>query len=364
MSNLPDLMTGSLDRQPTLQTITWLLSLRRFEQLDLDPPYQRKSVWTLREKRRFLDTVLRNYPSPAIFLHRSLDDEGNPTYHVVDGKQRLTTILDFVDNKLRLPADFGDDRLDGKNWKALAEFPAARKAFWGYELTVEFIDDVHEPLVREIFSRLNVNSRKLERQELRHAKFDGWMLNFIEQQAMDSVWRDLRISTRARAKRMTDAQLLLEYAQVLILGGPVGFDQDSLDQLCADYDDPETLEGFDTDSFEELFTSIATRLESLVKAESQLLPLLSSRNNFYSVWALMAASSSDGFDVPPAELYSFLKEVEELRQAEKEFPQRDRSGDDPEVANYLANSMGAATEEPQRTARHKALLAHFSQPDR
>ncbi|QYG12541.1 DUF262 domain-containing protein [Microbacterium sp. PAMC22086] len=350
-------LSGILDRQPTLQNITWLLSLRKFGQLDLDPPYQRKSVWTLREKRRFLDTVLRNYPSPAIFLHRSLDEEGNATYHVVDGKQRLTTILDFADNKLRLPPDFGDERLDGQNWKGLSDFVAARKAFWGYQLTVEFIDDVHEPLVREIFSRLNQNSRKLERQELRHARFDGWLLDFVEQQAQDSVWKTLKVSTRARAKRMTDAQLLLEYAQVLIEGHPVGFDQDSLDELCANFDDPDSLEAFDTDTFEEEFVSVAESLVSLVENDQSLLPLLSSRNNFYSVWALAVSCKREGRDLSAERLRAFLADVESLKAAEKENPQRDRTHDDPAVAKYLANSAGAATEGPQRLERHEALLS-------
>ncbi|WP_291037545.1 DUF262 domain-containing protein [Herbiconiux sp.] len=352
-----DLLLGLLDRQPTLQTITWLLSLRKFDQLDLDPPYQRKSVWTLREKRRFLDTVLHNYPSPAIFLHRSLDDEGNPTYHVVDGKQRLTTILEFADNRLRLPSDFGDERLDGQNWKGLANFGAARKAFWGYQLTVEFIDDVHEPLVREIFSRLNQNSRKLERQELRHARYDGWLLNFVEQQAQDSVWRDLKVVTRARSKRMTDAQLLLEYSQALMSGHPVGFDQDSLDELCASYDDPDSIDGFDTDQFEEEFRALAANIAALVAGQPDLLTVINSRNNFYSVWCFAIAARQREADVSAERLHCFLRDVEELREAERENPQRERSGDDPAVASYLANSLGAATEEPQRRARHEALLS-------
>jgi len=356
MSIDSDDLLGLLDRQPTLQTITWLLSLRKFDQLDLDPPYQRKSVWTLREKRKFLDTVLRNYPSPAIFLHRSLDNDGNPTYHVVDGKQRLTTILDFADNKLRLPSDFGDERIDGQNWKGLADFGAARKAFWNYQLTVEFIDDVHEPLVREVFSRLNQNSRKLERQELRHARYDGWILNFVEQQALDSVWRDLKVVTRARSRRMTDAQLLLEYAQALIEGHPVGFDQDALDELCANYDDPDAIDGFDTDKFEESFAALAESISGLVSDQSDLLKVINSRNNFYSVWCLAVAAREQGSEIEPAKLLHFLQEVEVLREAERENPQRERGGDDPAIASYLSNSVGAATEGPQRRARHEALM--------
>ncbi|WP_295838484.1 DUF262 domain-containing protein [uncultured Microbacterium sp.] len=350
-------VAGALDRQPTLQTVTWLLSLRKFGQLDLDPPYQRKSVWTLREKRMFLDTVFRNFPSPAIFLHRDLDDDGNATYHVVDGKQRLSTILDFADNKLRLPSDFGDSRLDGANWKSLAEFPAARKAFWAYELTVEFIDDVQETLVREIFSRLNQNSRKLERQELRHARFDGWLLSFVESQAENEAWRVLKVSTPARSRRMADAQLILELAQVLLESRPVGFDQDRLDELCAQFDDVNILDDAQVGYFEEEFSEALALLLTLNGEDGFISSLFRSRNNLYSIWSVVALAEglSDDTQRIRSLLEEFFAEVDRVREAEKADPQRDRSADDVDVLSYVLNSSGAATEAPQRLARHEAL---------
>lgn len=354
---MTDDVAGVLDRQPTLQTVTWLLSLRKFDQLDLNPPYQRKSVWTRREKQRFLDTVFRNYPSPAIFLHKSLDDEGNPTYHVVDGKQRLTTILDFADNRLRLASDFGDVRLDGANWAALADFTVARKTFWNYQLTVEFIDDVHEPLVREIFSRLNQNARKLERQELRHARFDGWLIDFVESQAGLTIWRDLKVVTPSRSRRMADVQILLEFAQALIEGRPVGFDQDSLDELCAAFDDGESTDEFSTDEFESHFNKTTLLLEQLNGADGLISSLAGSRNNLYSLWTFLALEDLSEVDVTAlaTAIRQFFAQVEALKLAEKNDPQRDRSGDDPSVWTYLVNSTGAATEEPQRLERHASL---------
>lgn len=119
-----------MQRRPTTQDISWLIDLHRHNQLDLDPPYQRRSVWTRKDRQFFLDTIFRNYPSPAIFLHKTIDDAGKTTYHVVDGKQRTETILDFVDDKLRIAQDFGDTRLNGKKWSDLeTEF---RQIFWNY----------------------------------------------------------------------------------------------------------------------------------------------------------------------------------------------------------------------------------------
>lgn len=85
-------------RSLTTQDISWFLDIHDKGQLNLDPPYQRRSVWSSTDKRFFIDTILNNYTAPPIFLHKTLDEHGRPTYHVVDGKQRLQTIIDFVQN--------------------------------------------------------------------------------------------------------------------------------------------------------------------------------------------------------------------------------------------------------------------------
>jgi hypothetical protein len=59
-----------LKRRVTTQDVSWFLDLYRNNQLILDPPYQRRSVWSPKDRRFFLDTILRGYPSPQIFLYK------------------------------------------------------------------------------------------------------------------------------------------------------------------------------------------------------------------------------------------------------------------------------------------------------
>jgi len=124
-----------------------LIDLYLNKQLDLDPPYQRRSVWTLRDKQFFLDTIFRNYPSPAIFLHKTLTDAGKATYHVVDGKQRTQTILEFINDKVKIAKDFGDVRLDGKRWGELQGEAGSQTAILELPITVELIDFVEGNIV-------------------------------------------------------------------------------------------------------------------------------------------------------------------------------------------------------------------------
>ena len=190
-------------KRSSSQDISWFLDLRQHGQLDMDPPYQRRSVWNLKDRRFFLDTIFRGYPCPPIFLHKTLGDGQKTVYAVVDGKQRLQTLFMFADDDIVLAPDFGDTRFDGKSWNAIGE--NEKKLFWDYVMPVEFLsfdpNDTKE--VNQAFDRLNRNMRKLDPQELRHARWEGWFISLVENECDDPTWKKLGIVTNARAKRMS-----------------------------------------------------------------------------------------------------------------------------------------------------------------
>jgi hypothetical protein len=133
--------------------ISWFLTVHNNGQLDLEPPYQRRSAWTLKDRKYFLDTIFRNYPCPAIFLHKEMNkDTGKMTYHVVDGKQRLETILLFFKNKIAIDPGYGDTLLNGKTWKEIEMDSVLKRRFLGYELTVEYIHATDKPFINEDLS--------------------------------------------------------------------------------------------------------------------------------------------------------------------------------------------------------------------
>lgn len=69
--------------------------------LDLNAPYQRAYVWEEKEQQDFLYSVFNNLPIGTIaIVDKETFVEGEPNYEVVDGKQRLTTILMFLNNKI------------------------------------------------------------------------------------------------------------------------------------------------------------------------------------------------------------------------------------------------------------------------
>src|SRR4051812_40495039 len=84
-----------LSHRPETKTVTDLANLYEDGLLNLSPGFQRQSVWSERDRAKLIDSVLRNYPLPAIFLYRR-EDNGQIVYDVIDGKQRIESILMFM----------------------------------------------------------------------------------------------------------------------------------------------------------------------------------------------------------------------------------------------------------------------------
>ena len=101
--------TDAEDRQPQVHADVNKWNIKQFRDLaernniDLDPSYQRDFVWGDRDSRKLIDSILRGIPLPSIILNHRRIREGDAAgkkkgkiYEIVDGKQRLTTILRFI----------------------------------------------------------------------------------------------------------------------------------------------------------------------------------------------------------------------------------------------------------------------------
>lgn len=349
-----------MKRRPTSQDISWFLDLNQRNQLNLNPSYQRRSVWTRKDRKFFLDTIFRDYPCPPIFLHKTLDEKGINIYHVVDGKQRLETIIKFVTNEISIDKNFGDVNLDGKKWKNLASSSELKKIFWDYVFTVEFIDTVDGLIVNEVFDRLNRNSRRLERQELRHAKFDGWFITCVESEAEKEEWEALNVVTKARIKRMKDVQFISELFIIILKNRIDGFDQDYIDEIYGEYDYIEDLSSFSADDFITMAEFGKKYILDMNPQNDNLAHYLKTFLNFYSLWAFVILNK-DKLPEPRklAEKYlDFMVEVDTLAKERDpdEFMRQKGKDKYVEAYKYFRNSLGANTDKPQRELRNEALI--------
>ena len=353
-----------MSRAPTTQDISWFLDLHKKKQLNLDPPYQRRSVWSPRDKRFFIDTILNGYPAPPVFLHKTLDDEGNTTYHVVDGKQRLQTIIDFTENKVYIPDDFSDIKLQKKRWKDLEG--VTRKKFWDYCLIAEMLPDVSDAAIRNIFERINRNSRKLTAQEMRHARYEGWFIRFVEAEAEKEEWKEFGVVTLARIKRMADVQFISELCAVVLNGDINDFSQDSLDNLYAEYEDITELGTFVEDDFVAEIARIKTAMSEMLQTEPELKNYFKTQAHFYSLWAHLHLEGKCETDTPALARHyqTFMiavEKVDPLQSLATEQGALNQTAIDQQATIYATNMRGASTDLMPRKKRHEGLTAGINE---
>lgn len=216
-------------RRQNFQTLSWFYDIYKRELLELNPPYQRRSVWNQEYKDFFIDTILQNYPAPAIFLYEEINANGIAKYNVVDGKQRISTIIEFLENKFPVYEKAAITELRGKYFEELPKDDKIK--FWNYSFLVEYLPTSEESIINNIFDRINRNVAKLTSQELRHARFSGAFITTTEELTdyMNEKFNNSfpRIASQSK-KQMKDVELV---AQILLLieEGPKGYSSDELD---------------------------------------------------------------------------------------------------------------------------------------
>jgi hypothetical protein len=358
-------ITMGADRRVTTQDVSWFIDLYKNNQLDLNPSYQRRSVWSLKDRRFFLDTIFRNYPSPSIFLHKRINEEGNTIYDVVDGKQRLETILDFIEDKIAIDKKFGDIRLDGMKWKNVKDNQELTRMLWDYVIPVEFINVVKGSYVNEVFDRLNRSARKLVEQELRHAQFDGWFITLVDQESEDPDWKELGIVTTSRSRRMRDVQFLSELLIVLLKSDISGFDQEEISKFYAKFESPEeTVPNFDKDQTKEWFVKVRRFLLALERENKSVTSFAKDFKDFYSLWSVVALNLDKLANADQlASMYATFMEKVQCFKNDEFLTDEHKAQYSPQF-RYFQNSLGANTEEPQRRERHNALKSIILDEDK
>lgn len=181
----------------TVECISVPFAVSRFARernlIDLNPAYQREGgVWSLTKQQLFVDSLVNGFDVPKIYMHELDQEASGYNYAVVDGKQRIGTILRFLEDGLAFADDF---KFSGKacdpapgpgdTYKDLGA--DARDLVRECQLDVVLVrtKDIEE--IEELFSRLN-NGEKLNAAETRNA-FGGRVTSLIRELAEDSFFR-------------------------------------------------------------------------------------------------------------------------------------------------------------------------------
>jgi len=201
-----ELLTSTIDYN--LEGLTSLITKRV---IDLAPRYQRRFRWDDNRKSKLIESFLMNVPVPPIFLNE--DDFGK--YSVIDGKQRLSAIHEFITGKLILKGLLVFKDLNDLNFFDLPiEFQNSLKI----RATVRAIIILRQSdkdIKYEVFQRLNTGGVKLNAQEIRNSAFPGLLNDKILDLSEDKDFQKIMgIKSKAKSRiyqEMKDAELVLRF---------------------------------------------------------------------------------------------------------------------------------------------------------
>lgn len=354
------------------QAVIWFRDRYNAGELVLKPPFQRQPVWSDKQKHHLVESVLLELPIPELYVQHEViekdDGESISRYAVVDGQQRIRSVLQFlgvdqdpeeqVHNKFELTSLAPQSTFYGKVFTALTK--EQRESFLTYKFSVRWLESADDNTVRDLFKRLNKYSTKLNEQELRNATYIGPFMRLSVDLADSPFWVERGLVSPSQVRRMKD----VEYVSELLVGlmhGPQGGSQKIIDEFYLQYE-----------NYEEEFPgqkAVSKRFHVTLDTVSSLFDKFESsrfscnRTDFYSLFVAVGRVLIDrklgAKDVPKLAkaLSKFEREVD-ARLADDSFAVEGA------VMRYVDAVEKGVNDKGRRLDRHNALIeiigAHFT----
>lgn len=204
-----------------------------------DQSYQRRKVWNEQDKVRLIETILMEYVMPEVFFWTAERDPetGIASTHIVDGQQRINTIVEFINNEFSLNVkyllnDNIKETCGNKRFNQLEN--NYRTMIWDYPVSVVEIDrDCSRDDIKQMFYRLNLTNYDLNQQEKRNSK-DSKFGDKCEALSTYDFWKNVHLFSSADARRMKD----VEYCCIIYILANEGIvDQTNGKKINDYYDD-------------------------------------------------------------------------------------------------------------------------------
>lgn len=198
----------------TQRNVIWFKRAFDANELELKSPFQRNPVWSERQKSALIDTILLEYPIPELYMQELTESDGTQKQIIVDGQQRIRSVLSFLANEFEL----GDD---SPRWAGLSFDDLStedRKKIFEYNFVVRLLPEMPDEEIRAIFQRINRNTVVLNPQELRHATYWGPFIKLMEDLANLEFWGDAGVFSANDRRRMLDVEYVSELAVALLNG--------------------------------------------------------------------------------------------------------------------------------------------------
>jgi len=288
--------------------IAWFKQADELSQLQMRPPFQRNLVWTEKQKSFLIDSVLNGYPIPEIYMQDITYANGQKSYIIIDGQQRITACLEYIQIEMR-----------------------------------------------DIFQRLNRNNVVLNTQELRQATYWGHFIKTMNKLAEHPLWTKIDVFTATDIKRMKDVEFISELAIAALHG---------LQNKKTTIDKYYTLYEEEFEEKEELKNSFDSLLRNIVRLLPEIGNLRwSKKTDFYTLFLLLYKHrdkmplEGELFESVRSKLMNFAEQTDKFLKVQKEEGNTDEINQD--VVEYSLN-VRASTDLGARRKREDSLNRYLN----
>lgn len=218
------------------------------KEIDFNPIYQRDSqnLWNLEMKQSLIDSIINGFDLPKFYFHlvenNSKLNLTKKKYAIIDGKQRLTCIFDFIEGKFALNKEFiyfKDQQYNLREYKyndILREYPQIAYKLQEYLLDVMYVVTDEQDKIEMFFSRLN-SGKALNNSEKRNAII-GYLNTRINEIVRNHIF--FRNKLRFKDTRGAYKDVLAKLILIELNRGFVNMDKKTLDALYENYREENT----------------------------------------------------------------------------------------------------------------------------
>lgn len=247
-------------------TLSELVDWVKRDKINLQPPYQRNFIWTPKDQKLLIDSILRGYPLPNFFIYKRKDGK----YDMVDGQQRATTICKFIKGEFKDSSKHLFCEID-------------QNCFLSYKLNVTEISDI-EPgeSLEEFYSLVNKRGIHLNPAEVNKAQYhDSQFLTLVNSLMDLQMLIDLDIFSSKTIQRMNDRSLIEEVVAYLFKG-KITDKRIAVDSLF-----DETLSTEEIQRVKNLFNDVLSKISMLNKEKPINQTRFKQRNDFYTLFCFI-----------------------------------------------------------------------------
>jgi Protein of unknown function DUF262 len=330
------------------------------KQLELSPKFQRRSVWTDTARSYLMDTIVRGKPIPKIFIRQKINPQTRISVReVVDGQQRLRTILSFLHDGFQISKRH-NSQYGGFFFSQLDQVDEEIQTnILNYELSVDLLVNMPDPEVLDVFGRLNSYAVVLNAQEKINAQHFGPFKTLADSIAhsLNAFWLGSRILSEQQILRMGDVTLTAD----LLIAMTAGIR--SKKQIAGFYSNYEKEFPYDSDDLERKFRHTIETIQGIFG--DTLRSSEFHRNHlFYTLFTAIYHAVSGIPNLPPTDVSirpnDFARIAIALEKVDEIYATEDIKNLTEAEIRFLQDSRRATTDSAVRIRRSEFILSLLS----